>query len=106
LGLQFGAVCRWRYLGFLEVDALARRGGNTTWVCHAGLAGGLEGALGRAGLFAEQAGLLGRLTECVVDLDLVEDAAGDQGVEIAGGAPELVVAAASGRGGDGGGLLF
>jgi hypothetical protein len=66
----------------------------------------LEGSLGGSRLFLQEAGLLGGVVEGVLDLGLVEDAAGDQGVEVAGGAPELVVAAASGCGGDGGGLLL
>jgi hypothetical protein len=78
--------------------------GDAAWVGQADLAGGGQGRLGLARLLLEETALLGGALDGVVDLDLGEDAAGDQVVEVAGRLPELAVALALGRGGQLGAL--
>jgi hypothetical protein len=69
---------------------------------QADLAARGQGAAGLAGLLGQQPAAVGRRQESLVDLALVEGADGDQVVEVAGGFPELLVAAALGGGGDSG----
>ena len=59
---------------------------------QADLAAGGQGALGLAGLVAEQAAALGGLEQAVADLLVVQGAGGDEVVEVAGGLPQPLVA--------------
>jgi hypothetical protein len=61
--------------------------------------------MGLARLLLEEAAAVGGCQERVVDLAVVEDAGGDQVVEVAGRLPQLAVAVADGSGGDAGELL-
>src|SRR6266542_4047200 len=78
--------------------------GNAARVGQADLAGGGQGRLRLSGFLLQQAALRGSVVDGVVDLELGEDAAGDQVVEVAGRLPQLTVALALGRGGQLGAL--
>src|SRR6266508_6004307 len=78
--------------------------GDAAWVGQADLAGGGQGRLGLAGFLLQEAALLGGVADGLVDLDLGEDAAGDQVVEVAGRLPQSPVALAGGCGGQLGAL--
>jgi hypothetical protein len=69
-------------------------------VGQADLAAGGHGAVGLAGLVAEQSAAFGGLEQALVDLVVVQGAGGDQVVEVAGGFPQLLVALAPESGGD------
>jgi hypothetical protein len=69
-------------------------------VDQADLAAGGQGAVGLARLIGEQTTAFGGLEQTLVDLVVVQDAASDQVVEVAGGFPQLLVPLAAGGGGD------
>ena len=83
-------------MGRVGAGAIGCRAG----VGQADLAAGSEGALGLARLVGEQAAAFGCLEEAVVDLLVVQGAAGDEVVKVAGRFPQLLVALPMGGGGD------
>ncbi len=72
---------------------------------QADLAARGQGAVGLAGLLGQQPTTLRGLQQPLVNLAVVEDAAGDQVVEVAGRLPQLAVALTDRGGGDPGQLL-
>jgi len=70
--------------------------GRAAGVGQADLAARGEGAVGLAGLLGPQPTPLCGIQEPLVDLALVEGAAGDQVVEVAGRLPQLAVARPTG----------
>jgi hypothetical protein len=74
-------------------------------VVEADLAAGGQGAAGLARLVSEESAPLGSLQQSLLDLALVEGAAGDEVVEVAGRLPQLAVALPLGGGDDPGQLL-
>jgi hypothetical protein len=74
--------------------------GGGAGVGQADLAAGGQGALGLARLLGEQPATLGGLEQAVMHLLVVQDAGGDQVVEVAGGFPQPLVALPVGSGGN------
>jgi hypothetical protein len=69
---------------------------------EADLAAGDQGAVGLARLLGQQPTTFSGIEQPLVDLAVLEGAAGDQVVEVAGRLPQLAVALALGGGGDSG----